>query len=160
MTGLVFGCPGSLCSLPFAEGVPGPCQPLPGPCQPLPGLRQPLPGPRLLYQACLCQPYQSTTTYKYLLAFGRGGDIKNPRSEWSRSLRPGRVSKPTTPSEQMCPTTVANPILQATRRRPLGPNKNIYLLIFRGTKTPSKAPPRGPESNPRARKRSPRTKSK
>ena len=44
------------------------------------------------------------------------------------------------------------------RRRPLGPNTNSYFLFFSGVQTPSKAPPRGPESIPRARKRGPRTK--
>ncbi len=42
------------------------------------------------------------------------------------------------------------------RRRPLGTNENIYLLLFGGSKIPSKAPPRGPESTPRAQKRGPR----
>ncbi len=43
------------------------------------------------------------------------------------------------------------------RRRRLGTNKNIYVLLFWGvSKIPSKAPPRSPESTPRAQKRSPR----
>ncbi len=41
----------------------------------------------------------------------------------------------------------------------LWPLKEITIFyFFRGSKTPSKPPPRGPESTPRARERSPRTK--
>jgi hypothetical protein len=43
-----------------------------------------------------------------------------------------------------------------SRRRRLGTNELYLFYYFAGSKIPSKAPPRGPESTPRAQKRGPR----
>jgi hypothetical protein len=41
------------------------------------------------------------------------------------------------------------------RRHPLGTNNKYIFIIVRGSKIPSEAPPRGPESTPGAHKRGP-----
>jgi hypothetical protein len=50
----------------------------------------------------------------------------------------------------------SNPILAMLRRRSLGTNKRMCFYYFGGSQIPSKAPPRSPDSTPRAQTRGPR----
>ncbi len=67
-----------------------------------------------------------------------------PKPQRSHRPRPARRTRKVRPPGGGC-----------GRWRPLGTNKNKYVLLFWGGQNPPKTPPRGPESTHRGRKRGP-----